>query len=160
MCQYVHIMTVHDLLRFLCFFFGCPVAKVCHLVGKTKEVKGHIQCAATLLPSCYRCSGPLQKSHRCRWQDTSGALLSVDPAVTSSAVDAWDSFDLCLSFLLLLLPHTWTFPFILHSYQSEHFHHKSPHAVRHAVNYCTTEKTAYHRGRRCVIFNSATSSML
>lgn len=100
-------------------FFGCLVAIVCLLVGKPEVVKGHIQCTVTLRPSsCYQRWGPLQKSHQCHRQDVGRALFSVNPSVISSAVDACDSFNLCLSFLLLLLLHTGTFPFMLHSYQS------------------------------------------
>lgn len=68
----------------LLFLFRLSVAKVCLLVGK-KEVKGHIECVVTLLPSsCYQRSGPLQKSHQYHCQDANRALLSINPSVTSS----------------------------------------------------------------------------
>lgn len=103
---------VHKLLMFFYSFFERLVAKVCLLVGKIKEVKGHYLVAILLLP------GPLQKSHQCCCQNASRALLTVNPSVTSSAANVCDSFNLCLSFLLLLLLHTSTFPFMQYSYQS------------------------------------------
>lgn len=115
-------MTVHKLLMFLYFSFWVLVTMrvPCgwsSLPGcQKKEVKGHIQCAVILLSSsCYYALGSFAEV---TCQDVRRTLLLVTSAVTYSAVNPCDSCNLCLFFFLQLLLRIWTFPFMLHSYQS------------------------------------------
>jgi len=103
MCQRVHTITVHTLLMFFCLFLCILWLRFVLCLEKQAKWKAT---SSVLWPRCHP-SGPLQKSHQCHCQDASRALLSVNPSVTSSAVDACHSFNLSLPFLLLLLLHAW-----------------------------------------------------